>query len=172
MEINMQKVYGSQGYGNKGKKCILEIYVDAGREFTEEEKRAFRDAAELIQNAVNQANYRLDDEYKQQGEADTQKLIDLFGDSKIFVEKIPNGYWADDCHNPWLIVTTDKGRIKLGWRKRVINIDWSESTIATKSNDLFPEEDVTKDDKFIHAWGYEKAQEYINVLLQKEPVLS
>lgn len=161
----LKRVTYQESYGGNGNKCIIEIYVDAGREFTKEEKQAFNDARELISKAVSQASYALNKEYQRQGAEDTQKIIDLFKDHKIFVQRIPNEYWAGDVHNPWLIVTTPVGHIKLGWRKRVINIDWSSTIIEAKAEDLFPDEDVTKYDKSIHAWGYEKAQEYINKLL-------
>lgn len=86
----------------------------------------------------------------------------------IYVEQIPNEYWGRDPYgfaSPWLIVTTPRGRIKLGWRKRVISIDWSGSDIKETANDLFPNENVTKIDWLIHAWGYEKAKAYLWQLL-------
>ncbi len=95
---------------------------------------------------------------------------------------IPNEYW-DDEGAPWLLMRTPKGNIKIGWRKRVISVDWSglvefhtknlvgyepetldkkhaieESFSAQK---LFPDENVTKDLHLIHAWGYEKLIEYL-----------
>jgi hypothetical protein len=62
-------------------------------------------------------------------------------------------------------VTTSRGVIKIGWRSRVINIDWSESDIKGLAKELFPNENVTKEDQYIHAWGYDKAKEYISVLM-------
>ena len=62
------------------------------------------------------------------------------------------------------MVTTQKGRIKLGWRKRVINIDWSESDIDLDGNEIFKDERVTTGDKYVHAWSYEKAIEYLTKL--------
>ena len=60
-----------------------------------------------------------------------------------------NGY-------PWFLVKTEKGFIKIGWRKRVINIDWSDADIR-----YTVEDDVTKDDTFCHAWSYDKAVKYL-----------
>jgi len=34
---------------------------------------------------------------------------------------------------------------------------------------LFPNEDVTKESRMIHAWGYEKAKEYVDVLMNCRP---
>ena len=101
---------------------------------------------------------------------ENKKMIDeIFANTDlIFMEEIPNGYCSDWCceHLPWFIVTTKVGRIKIGNRKRVIEIDWSE-TLGTKTSDeLFESEDVTKEKKLIHAWGIEKAKQYINLILE------
>jgi hypothetical protein len=52
---------------------------------------------------------------------------------------------------------------KLGWRKRVISIDWSRTNVSLP--DLFEGEDVTRDDTMIHAWGYDKCAEYLKKLV-------
>ena len=89
----------------------------------------------------------------------------------IYIKVIPNEYSNDPYYwtSPWLLVTTPKGIIKIGWRKRVINIDWSESDVKTNAMDLFPTEDTTKGDyqnpRYIHAWSYEKAKEYLEKIL-------
>ena len=81
-------------------------------------------------------------------------------------EVIGNEYCSQACcyHLPWVMVTTQKGRVKLGWRKRVINIDWSESDIVADGREIFKDEDVTTGEKYIHAWGCEKAVEYLKKL--------
>jgi len=82
---------------------------------------------------------------------------------------IKNGYWGDPnfAVSPWFIVESQEmGKFTIGWRKRVINIDWSESE-QLKSVDtlkLFEKENVTKETTLIHAWGYEKAVEYLTAL--------
>lgn len=90
------------------------------------------------------------------------KLTNCFIDP-IYVKQIPSEYSSNDFI-PWLIVTTSKGPIKIGWRKRVINIDWSESNI--QDTDLFPDEDVTKGERYIHAWSYEDAKRYVGILMR------
>jgi hypothetical protein len=96
-----------------------------------------------------------------------KKLINLFP-GPIFVEEIPNGYCSDWCcrHLPWFIVTTSIGRIKIGWRKRVINIDWSDTVCHEYSAVLFSDEDTTTYDQYVHAWSMEKAGEYITRIIQ------
>lgn len=162
---NLKKVHGVNGFGASGK-FQLEIYLDAGRELTEQDQRVIWDAAELLQKGIMQESYRLNKKEEAFGKEATEKLIGLFTGRDIFVQEIPNEYWNEDVHNPWLIVTTKKGHIKIGWRKRVIVIDWSASIIEAESDTLFPDEDVTKGEKYIHAWGYEKAQEYIDKILK------
>jgi hypothetical protein len=84
-------------------------------------------------------------------------------DAPVFVEEVTNEYSLDG--RPWFVVTTKVGRVKVGWRKRVISIDWSGSTVDRDAHDLFPDEDVTKVGRLIHAWGYEKAREYLKKIV-------
>ncbi len=84
-------------------------------------------------------------------------------DEPIYMEETPSEYQSIDRYaRPWFIVTTRRGRIKVGWRKRVIVIDWSESNNRDTANAMFPNEDTTKDGCMIHAWSYAKARTYID----------
>jgi len=85
----------------------------------------------------------------------------------MFVQEIPNQYCSRHCclYKPWLVVTTTRGKITIGWRKRVISIDWSDSHVKATAQELFPLEDVTKVQRSIHAWSYDKAKEYIQKVL-------
>ncbi len=65
-------------------------------------------------------------------------------------------------------MTTPKGVITLGWRKRVLEIRWEGSDITQTAEELFPQEEVTKQGRMIHAWSYDKAREYIAVLFQEK----
>lgn len=93
-----------------------------------------------------------------------EQLLALFGDEKIYVEQIPNEYWANS-KRPWFLVTTKVGHIKIGWRKRVMVLDWSKTSVKQNANELFPDEDTTKDGRMIHAWSDEKAKEYLAKIL-------
>lgn len=86
------------------------------------------------------------------------------------VRFIPNGYCSGACciHKPWLSVMTKRGPITIGPRKRVIQISWTDA-IPFTADDLFPNENVTKDGRMIHAWGIDKAREYVRVL-QTTPI--
>ena len=93
-----------------------------------------------------------------------EKLIACFGSKQIYVKPIKNGYFSDSL-NPWFSVITYKGEIIIGWRKRVIVIDWAKSDVSMLTRYVFVDEDTTKEDRMIHAWGYEKATQYIKTLL-------
>ena len=78
------------------------------------------------------------------------------------LEEIPNQYCPCETCPPWFIAKLPYGDIKIGWRKRVINIDWSAT--GKRLGKLFEGEPVTQDDFYVHAYGYEKATEYLKKL--------
>lgn len=94
------------------------------------------------------------------------ELFKLAGFDTIHVETIDSQYCSESCcyKFPWIIVTTQKGRIKLGWRKRVINLDWSESEIKSTGKELFEGENTTTGERYIHCWSKDKAIEYLRKL--------
>jgi len=80
------------------------------------------------------------------------------------VYKIENQYWPDNDHyndvrkgSPWFLVHIDEGIVRIGWRKRVMSIDWTGTPIKA----ILTEDDVTKDEQMVHAWNYPKAVEYL-----------
>lgn len=79
------------------------------------------------------------------------------------LHSIVNEYSGCIHREPWLNILTDKGTIKIGWRKRVTNIDFSEM-----DNDInvskFIDDDVTKGKDYIHAWTKEKCVEYLKTI--------
>ena len=81
---------------------------------------------------------------------------------------IPNEYSSHIHYANWFIVSTPDGDIKIGWRKRVINIEWLDS--YKQFTETFKIQDVTKSfdyleskDRYIHAYGIEKVIEYLNM---------
>ena len=158
-------LFSYQAWGKYG--IELEITADVNREFTKQDYRVASKLGDQIVNGLMEETYNLDPNNKVVAEKERADILSVFGDRAIFVEEIPNGYCSQYCckHLPWFIVTTSKGRIKIGWRKRVILIDWIDSIIPDMSEKLFIDEDVTKFDKCIHAWGLDKAKEYIDKLL-------
>lgn len=133
---------------------------------TEAIRYAAYDAERAIQNAIMTALVATDPDAQKRRTAERAQIVGLFP-APIYVEEIPNGYCADWCckHLPWFIVTTTVGRIKIGWRKRVIEIDWSQTTGTKTAAELFADEDVTKDERMIHAWGEDKARAYVAAIV-------
>ena len=85
---------------------------------------------------------------------------------------IPNEYEKQSIV-PWFMFHTPDGDIKVGWRYRVISIEWQENFKPFDFQKLFENEVVpmtegTQTTKWqengkcgIHAWSEEKAQEYL-----------
>lgn len=82
-----------------------------------------------------------------------------------FVEprQIQNEYCRCEYCAPWFAVSTQHGIIKVGWRKRVINLDYSGLKVDVP-DELFKLEDCTKWHGGIHAWGYDKLTEYLTAI--------
>ena len=98
----------------------------------------------------------------------TRCLMDLIYDYKDYTfDLIPNGYCNQDCcdYIPWIKFHTPDGDIIMGWRKRVISIEWQENYKLFDMDKLFGKENVTKwvngKKRGIHAWGDGKAIEYL-----------
>ena len=168
--LNYVQLYKSESFGSNGGFGI-EIKVATTKDMPDlEDNEIFITtdrAVEAIKSSI-QEKIKLADPNTLRQSKENERLIEDVFDNPIFVEEIPNEYcnrWY--CkHLPWFIVTTKIGRIKIGWRKRVINIDWSDSINQIKAEKLFPNEDVTKFERTIHAWSEVKAKEYINRILE------
>jgi hypothetical protein len=79
--------------------------------------------------------------------------------------RLPNGYTGDaNCPtSPWLLAETKYGLIKIGWRKRVINIEWPVDANVSGKKVLGKDEDwITSFSNGVHAYGYPKAIEYLS----------
>jgi hypothetical protein len=161
--------HGEDGHG-------VAIYVKVPRDTVPADNNVLRKAADEILSALHVETLRLNPEACAEAAKEKAAILDCFRD-RNYVEPIPNGYcnqWC--CHfKPWYIVTTRLGRIKIGWRKSVLHLEWTDSVIGKTADRLFPNEEVypgcavTKYDKVIHCHGYEKAKQYIDVLMQQEP---
>ena len=90
-------------------------------------------------------------------------LLAGFEVSKLY--RFENQYWpeayVDERKNsPWWLATTKYGAIKIGWRKRVISINWEDTQIRI----IATEDNVTKEDTYVHAWSYVKALQYLTAV--------
>jgi len=97
-------------------------------------------------------------------EKELDGLFALAGIEVIKKWKLPNQYWgpSDETQNPhcWWLVKTPAGLIEIGWRKRVIEINWSDTNVKA----VITKDDVTKSETMVHAHTKEKALEYLTEL--------
>ncbi len=82
-------------------------------------------------------------------------VFTLAGLKALQVFETENGYYSRGGA-PWLLVKTQFGMIHIGWRKRVISINWLDTGVEYTVAD-----DVTKEVSMCHAWSYAKAVEYL-----------
>lgn len=94
-----------------------------------------------------------------------EALFLLSGMRVMRMYEIPNEYWPETCtemraRHPWQLVMTEAGPIKIGWRKRVISINWEDTPIRA----IVTDDNVTSGETYVHAWSYLKALEYLTKL--------
>jgi hypothetical protein len=149
-----------------GKPMGVKIYIATGRKPTTQEENLAWKLGDQMFNEIWHTNTLQNPESIANAAKDKEDILKLFEGKSIYVEEIPNGYCSQPCccNKPWFIITTPIGHIQIGWRKRVINIDWTRTLQKKIGIDLFPKEDVTKGEHYIHAWGYEKAKEYLDII--------
>ncbi len=147
-----------------------------GYEKDKEANRVISMAAESISKALLISGEKNNSESKARAVRERLELMGLFTEQPFQVEELPNGYCHDWCciNLPWYRVLTRIGWIKIGWRKSVINIDWSDTVIKQSGDDLFPGASFTvgsgyhsadHNARYCHAWNYDKAREDIAVIL-------
>ena len=98
-------------------------------------------------------------------EEQARALFLLAGIDVSAVFKIENDYWPSAYvearqKSPWWLLKTEYGLIRIGWRKRVISIDWTDTSVRKPVT----EDDVTKGGTYVHAWTHAKAVEYLAAL--------
>jgi hypothetical protein len=173
------KVLSSSDSRGSNHNCLTKVMLNSNL-FNELDEQSRSDIAydagryiEEIRNKIELAHAKQYRHEKRQENIEAMKeLFHRAGFDPIYAKVIENQYDSNPAYytDPWLIVTTAKGPIKIGWRKRVIEINWSESDIKQSAKDLFPSEAVTKVDQSIHAWGKEKAVNYLYELKNADKV--
>lgn len=196
-------VHGEESWGGKGTFGLKIFVKDSERDKidvpinrhgkkekfgTDGDWKCVYDAAKIIIVGIRGSTEKLKPDFAEKVAKRREYYKDLFtqaGITTVYMQELPNGYCPDGgwccLDSPWFKVTTPFGHIKIGWRKSVINIDWTESDIKLSGEKLFPDEKVTRGggyagdhDCFIHAHGNEKAVEYLRRLseaaLHKEVV--
>lgn len=94
------------------------------------------------------------------------KAMFLVAGLKIVGEpkELKNQYWGDLPAGayPWWFVKTQYGWIEIGWRKRVVSIDWSDTPLRV----IVTDRDVTKAEHLVHAYSIPEVVEYLTTLAQ------
>ncbi len=173
---DMKILYGRENYGTTG--CFKgQILIESEKfDSLPEDIRtniSFRagDSLEIIKEQINMEWAKINEaEDRKKHSEELSELFKKAGFDLIHVEIIDNEYCGKACcyKYPWIIVTTNKGRIKLGWRKRVMNLDWSDSDLEIDGMKIFKDENATKGTNYIHCWGKDKAIEYLKKLNSQE----
>lgn len=93
---------------------------------------------------------------------DLLSMVRMAGFELKEVRQIPNERLLSmSQERPWFIIKTQFDCVLvLGWRKSVINIEWQFSPFRG----VITTDDVTKDEKMVHAWSYAKGIEYLTQL--------
>lgn len=149
----------------------MALFVQLGRPLTEMDELIIDDAMRAMEQDLLAQSARVHPDniaWKAQWLREARMTFTLAGISPVYVREIDNKYCGPKCcpHRVWLLVTTRLGVIEIGWRKRVIVIDWSASDVTKTAAELFADEDVTKGVRMIHAWSYEKATEYLTKIAE------
>ena len=110
---------------------------------------------------MHKARERMRDESREEVES----ALALAGLRPERMWELANHYWPlaptyDDVRRPWWLAQTSIGLIRMGWRKRVISIDWE----STAHRVLVTNDDVTKSETMVHAYSRSKMVEYLTRL--------
>ncbi len=141
-----------------GVRIQVQIERDPNLPFTEEENRAAQKAQQAILTTLESEYYRTLPEVIDLRAKERAQILWAFNLYSIFVEQIPNEYAPADPyfrHFPWYWITTPIGRFKVGPRKRVYEINWTETLCQESAEALFPESRSTKIGRMMHVWHVE-----------------
>lgn len=170
-EDGYELAYGEQSHGSEF--FGLQIYVKmSNRKLCDGD--TLYSQAEAIRAKLDTVSAERDPERELKLESYRKEIERVYmeaGVTSIFMERLPNGYCSKPCCllKPWFRVTSSIGHVVIGWRKNVISIEWGESTVGLSGNELFPNENVTRWETGIHAWGGQMAAVYVRRLHQHLP---
>lgn len=164
----MNNIKTSSSVSCSGSKRSLKItgLVESSFDLSPKQKAVLVNRLEEMRDEIWDLCYLESEDFKTTLEINKREILALFPENSSYVE-IENQY-SDSAYfksKPWFEVATNKGIIKLGWRKRVLSIHWDNKFIPQTGYELFPDEDVTRYDNCIHAWSLADAKKYIDRLL-------
>lgn len=107
----------------------------------------------------------------QDGFEELRAIVDATPFRGVPLRLIPNMYWPnavgrDYPVDPWAILETSFGEIRIGWRKRVIHIDWDRAPglASVSGSSVVARSDITNGATMVHCYGTEKASEALRRL--------
>ena len=117
------------------------------------------------QREINSEMHRHREKMVETSREEVESVLTLSGLKPSRMWELANGYWPlapdyDSVRRPWWLVQTSIGLIRIGWRKRVMSIDWD----ATEVRAVVTREQVTKGETMVHAYSMAKAVEYLTSL--------
>lgn len=98
-------------------------------------------------------------ELERQTYADFSKAFHDAGMTISATQQVPNEYGSTSYRGPWYIITTQFGPFKVGWRKRVIELNWTAA--GEDYLGLFNDVKDTKDHTGLHAYSYQDLMKYL-----------
>lgn len=96
-------------------------------------------------------------------ENEARSLLTIAGFKPGRAWELVNQYWGkNDVRGPWWLIQTDIGPIRIGWRKRVIEIEWDACSFGhLPVRGIVTEDDVTKNESLVHAYSMVDAVKYL-----------
>lgn len=88
-----------------------------------------------------------------------EELLTAAGFTNVTLTETPNRYGSASYRGPWFIVCAFGAEFRIGWRKRVIEIEWGchPEPLQVKLAALFKNEETTHGDLLVHADGHDHA---------------
>jgi hypothetical protein len=88
-----------------------------------------------------------------------RRLFLTAGYGEVAMTTVPNCYGSESYRGPWFEVEVPAGTIVIGWRKRVVNIDWSST--GRDLTHRFHDVTNTKGQYHVHAWTDDEVVDYL-----------
>lgn len=165
MASNPQTLYAVQQHSSRY--FGLSIVVDQDRKLDDEDFAACSKHIREIERVLQARTYKLDPIEQAHALEERTKLLAAFPDA-IYVQPVKNQYHGDSPYGqmrPWFEVTTKRGIFLVGWRKRVINLDWTKTDVMSKGSEVFPDHQMTMGDAYLHTGTYEYLKEAVAKLM-------
>ena len=140
---------------------------------TQIERMIIHKHADLIEKEIQASRKIIDPEniaWKAKWLIEAKKIFDAAGLTEAQFKEMPNRYCGPLCcpHKVWLTVATRFGEFVIGWRKRVINIEWGVTSIRVPESifeKMLSNMNITHDETFVHAYSYEDAAQYLTAVI-------